>query len=159
MPFEFGDVVLVRSPFTSQRASKKRPAVVVSNRAYSITRPDLIVMAITSQLRPNPVTGDAWISHWQAAGLLKPSVVKPVFATLEQQIRARRTRAVPGTTADDQILRRVRAALDELYGDRIERVVVFGCRARGDAHEESDYDIAVFLKDMTDRWARVSSSG
>jgi hypothetical protein len=69
------------------------------------------------------------------------------------------TRAVPGTTADDQILRRVRAALDELYGDRIERVVVFGRRARGDAHEESDYDIAVFLKDMTDRWARVSSSG
>ncbi len=32
MPFEFGDVVLVPFPFTSQRASKKRPAVVVSNR-------------------------------------------------------------------------------------------------------------------------------
>jgi hypothetical protein len=32
MPFDFGDVVLVPFPFTSQRASKKRPAVVVSNR-------------------------------------------------------------------------------------------------------------------------------
>jgi len=31
-------------------------------------------------------------------------------------------------------LRRFRTALDELYGDRIERVVLFGSRARGDAH-------------------------
>ena len=35
MPFEFGNVVLVPFPFTSQRASKNGPAVVVSNRAYS----------------------------------------------------------------------------------------------------------------------------
>ena len=62
------------------------------------------------------------------------------------------TRAVSGITIDDEILRRFRAALDELYGDRIERVVLFGSRARGDAHEASDYDIAVFLKDLTDRW-------
>src|SRR5258707_7905148 len=46
MPFEFGDVVLVPFPFTSQRASKKRPAVVVSNRAYGTAPPDLIVMAV-----------------------------------------------------------------------------------------------------------------
>jgi hypothetical protein len=38
MPFDFGDVVLVPFPFTSQRASKKRPAVVVSNRTYATTR-------------------------------------------------------------------------------------------------------------------------
>jgi predicted nucleotidyltransferase len=42
------------------------------------------------------------------------------------------------SATDDQILRRLRAALDELYGDRIERVVLFGSRARGDAHEASD---------------------
>src|SRR5207244_12384057 len=76
MPFEFGDVVLVPFPFTSQRASKKRPAVVVRNSAYSTAWPDLVVIAVTSQLRPNPGLGDAWISHWQAGGLLKPSVVK-----------------------------------------------------------------------------------
>jgi mRNA-degrading endonuclease toxin of MazEF toxin-antitoxin module len=48
MPFDFGDVVLVPFPFTSQTASKKRPAIVVSSRAYSIARPDLIVMSVTS---------------------------------------------------------------------------------------------------------------
>ncbi|HEU0156331.1 MAG TPA: type II toxin-antitoxin system PemK/MazF family toxin [Stellaceae bacterium] len=86
MPFEFGDVVLVPFPFTSQTASKKRPAVVVSNRAYGAVRPDVIVMAITSQVRPNRGLGETWLEAWQAAGLLKSSAVKPVFATLEQRL-------------------------------------------------------------------------
>jgi len=42
--------------------------------------------------------------------------------------------------------------MNALYGDRIERVVLFGSRARGDAREDSDYDVAVFLEDLTDRW-------
>jgi PemK-like, MazF-like toxin of type II toxin-antitoxin system len=111
MPSDFGDVVLVPFPFTSQRASKKRPAVVVSNRAYSTTRPDLIVMAVTSQLRPNPGLGETWISHWQAAGLLKPSVVKPVFATLDQRLVLRRLGAFDG---DDQAA--LRKAISEIIG-------------------------------------------
>jgi predicted nucleotidyltransferase len=36
-----------------------------------------------------------------------------------------------------------------MYGERIERVVLFGSRARGDAHEDSDYDVAVFLRDRS----------
>ena len=52
---------------------------------------------------------------------------------------------------DDPVLRRFRASVDEIYGDRIERVVLFGSRARGEAHQDSDYDVAVFLKDLTDR--------
>lgn len=56
---------------------------------------------------------------------------------------------------DDPVLKRYRAALDDMYGDRIERVVLFGSRARGDAHPESDYDVAVFLKSLPDRWAEL----
>ncbi len=84
MPFEFGDVVLVPFPFTDQRASKQRPAVIVSNLGYNQVKPDVVVMAVTSQFRPSPALGEVWIDQWQAAGLLKPSAVKPVFATLEQ---------------------------------------------------------------------------
>jgi mRNA interferase MazF len=51
MPFEFGDVVLVPFPFTSPTASKKRPAIVASNRSYNAAKPDVVVMAVTSQLR------------------------------------------------------------------------------------------------------------
>jgi len=57
--------------------------------------------------------------------------------------------------ADDPVLRRYRAALDRIYGDRIERVVLYGSRARGDAHKESDYDVALFLHGMSDRWQEL----
>jgi predicted nucleotidyltransferase len=56
---------------------------------------------------------------------------------------------------DDPILTRFRSAIDEIYGDRIERVVLFGSRARGDAGEDSDYDVAVFLRDLSDRFAEM----
>jgi predicted nucleotidyltransferase len=57
--------------------------------------------------------------------------------------------------ADDPILQRFRAALDRIYGDRIERVVLFGSRARGDARKDPDYDVAVFLKDLDRFWDEV----
>jgi hypothetical protein len=34
MPYEFGDVVLVRFPFTNQAAFKQRPACIVSSHAF-----------------------------------------------------------------------------------------------------------------------------
>ena len=85
-PFEFGHVVLVPFPFTNQTASKQRPAVIVSALAYNRIKPDIVLMAITSQFHPSPTFGEVWLFDWQTAGLLKPSVVKPVFATLEQAL-------------------------------------------------------------------------
>jgi predicted nucleotidyltransferase len=52
-------------------------------------------------------------------------------------------------------LKRFRAALNEMYGGRLERVVQYGSWARGDVHEEYDYDVAVFLRDMPDRIAEL----
>ena len=58
-------------------------------------------------------------------------------------------------TRDSAILPKFRCALDEIYGDRLERVVLYGSRARGNAGADSDYDVAVFLKEFSDRWAEA----
>lgn len=47
----------------------------------------------------------------------------------------------------DPILSRFHAAVARIYGERLERAVLFGSRARGDARPDSDYDIAVFLRE------------
>ena len=90
MSFDFGAIVLVPFPFTDQTATKKRPAVVVSSRSYNDAKPDIVVMAVTSQLRASATFGEVWIGDWKSAGLLKPSAIKPVFATLEQSLVIRR---------------------------------------------------------------------
>lgn len=58
-------------------------------------------------------------------------------------------------TTTDPVLQQFRKAITELYGDRIERVVLYGSRARGDAKPDSDYDIALFLKDLIDPWHEI----
>jgi predicted nucleotidyltransferase len=61
-------------------------------------------------------------------------------------------------TRVNPVLAKFRAALTEMYGDRLERVVLFGSRARGDAMPDADYDIAIFLNGLngsSDRWAEL----
>ena len=77
--FNSGDIILVPFPFTDQSTSKKRPAVIISSAAYNATRPDLIIMAVTSQIKPTSVIGEVIIQEWEDAGLLKPSAIKPVM--------------------------------------------------------------------------------
>ena len=86
MNFEFGDVILVPFPFTDQTTSKKRPAVVVSSSDYQLHRSDLILIAVTSQSRSSPFYGELVIHEWEKAGLVKPSVIKPVVATLHTRL-------------------------------------------------------------------------
>ena len=107
--FAFGDVVLVAFPFTSQAASKQRPAVVISRRAYNLARPDVVLMAITSRIQQD--AGDRLIAAWASAGLIKPSAIKPVIATLEQSLILRNLGAL--SDADKAL---VRSAIQEVLG-------------------------------------------
>lgn len=84
MAHSFGEVVLVPFPFTDQSGAKKRPAVIVSSSGYHAGRRDLVIMAITGQVRQPLGFAEALVADWQAAGLIKQSVLKPVFTTIEQ---------------------------------------------------------------------------
>lgn len=84
MAHSFGEVVLVPFPFTDQSGAKKRPAVIVSSSGYHAGQRDLVIMAITGQVRQPLGFAEALVADWQAAGLIKQSVLKPVFTTIEQ---------------------------------------------------------------------------
>ncbi|MEA5452691.1 type II toxin-antitoxin system PemK/MazF family toxin [Leptolyngbya sp. CCNP1308] len=86
MTYEFGEVVLVPFPFTNQNAQKKRPSVVISSGEYNAARPDLILIAVTSQVKTPLLFGEIMISDWQTAGLLKLSVIKPVITTVQKDL-------------------------------------------------------------------------
>jgi mRNA interferase MazF len=110
--YSFGDVVLVPFPFTDQTAAKKRPAVIVSIDAYQQQRPDVIVMAVTSQvLRRAGALGEVLIRDWQGAGLPKASLIKPVLATIEQRLILRKL----GVLQSDDT-QAVRLALRQILG-------------------------------------------
>jgi hypothetical protein len=53
---------------------------------------------------------------------------------------------------NDPVLVRLRAALTAEFGDRLERALLFGPRVRGATGDDIEYDVAVFLRDMQDRW-------
>ncbi len=84
--YRFGDIILVPFPFTDQTTTKKRPAVVVSSEEYNVDRSDLIIMAITSRLHQVDKLGEKLVSDWQGAGLIKPSVFKPILTTIENTL-------------------------------------------------------------------------
>jgi uncharacterized protein len=60
------------------------------------------------------------------------------------------------TAEEETIVRRVRLELEKLYGNRLRKVILYGSRARGDAHEESDYDFLAVLDSLGDRPTEVA---
>lgn len=77
--YKQGDILLVPFPFTDQSALKQRPAVVLSSEAYNRLHPDVILAPVTSRIQS--ASSGIILEDWQSAGLLKPSVVKPVLSS------------------------------------------------------------------------------
>jgi mRNA interferase MazF len=103
--YSFGDIVLVPFPFTDQSSSKKRPAVIVRSKSYHRERRDVILMAVTRQPQTATSTAEAEIVDWQGAGLLKPSVFKPVLTTVEPNLIVRKLGRLG--QKDAEVLRRI----------------------------------------------------
>ena len=89
--YKRGDEVLVPFPFSDQTAVKHRPSLVISVDEFQGKGPDLLIMAVTSQMKEGRLKlGEFLIRDWQLAGLLKPSAVKAAIATLEAKLVRRR---------------------------------------------------------------------
>lgn len=107
---ETGDIVLVWFPFTDLATTKKRPAVVLSPRAYADRLGDIVLMPLTSQIEQDASLA---LSHWKASGLAKPTWVKPIIGTISMRLIERRLGRL--TDADEPC---VHAALATLLADR-----------------------------------------
>lgn len=62
------------------------------------------------------------------------------------------TQAIPADPELDEIVRRLVAAYQP------ERVYLFGSKARGDAGSDSDYDLALVLKDLPEPAFRIAKA-
>ncbi len=88
--YNFGELYLAPFPFTDQSGVKKRPAVIVSSTFYNQLRPDIVLMAVSGHSLGTVFFGEVGITDWQKAGLLKPSSIKPVFATFDKALLIRK---------------------------------------------------------------------
>jgi mRNA interferase MazF len=107
--FEQGDIVLVPFPFTDLSAIKQRPALVISPRRLNDARPDLVVVAITSQIPAALGEEEVRLPDAELAtcGLPRPSIVKlgKIF-TIHQGLIRKRLGHMPQRTLEE-IQRRV----------------------------------------------------
>lgn len=77
-----GDLVLVNFQFSDQLAFKRRPALVLSSETYHRGRQEVIIAAVSSNVR-RLLPGDTMAADWRGAGLLAPSVITGIVRTVK----------------------------------------------------------------------------
>ncbi len=84
-----GEIVLVEFGFSEGQGSKKRPALIVSSPSCHASREEVIVAAITSNVR-RLLCGDTKLEQWKVAGLLFPSLVTGIIRTVKASLIMRK---------------------------------------------------------------------
>ena len=82
-------VIIVRIRFAEGTGVKSRPAVVLTGGSYHASRPDTIVVALSTQRRAE-YYGDCDLVDWSSAGLPQPTKAKGVIQTIERTTVDRR---------------------------------------------------------------------
>ena len=100
---------MVGFTFADESGMKLRPAVVLSSAAYHRSRQEVIVSAITSNLRRR-LFGDPVLADWKTAGLLFPSVATGILRTVKSTMIHRTLGALTKPNLD-AIARQVRTSL------------------------------------------------
>ena len=104
-----GDVVLVGFVFSDEPGKKLRPAVIISSPAYHRARQEVVVAAITSNVRRR-LFADHLIADWKGAGLLFRSLVTGILRTIKRTMIERKLGSMP-TPDLEAIDRELRRAL------------------------------------------------
>lgn len=110
---EQGELVLIPVPFTDLTASRRRPVIVLSKDDYHRTTPDMVVVAMTSNLTVTPFSFVITSADLAAGSLNHPGRVRvDKIYTLAQNIIVKRFGRVNDATLDRirQILRDLVAA-------------------------------------------------
>ena len=79
------DVVVVPFPFTDRQASKRRPALVLSNGAFNEPARHAVLAMITSA-EQSAWPGDCDLRDLAAAGLATPCVARLKLFTLDERL-------------------------------------------------------------------------
>ena len=111
MTHEPYDVVVVPFPFTDRLTSKRRPALVLSDREVLNEEVGQAALAMITSRKNPPWPLDVPIEELDTAGLPSPSLVRMKLFTLDQQLTLRKAgRLGP----EDE--RNVRAILGRVLG-------------------------------------------
>ena len=91
-----GDVILIGFVFSDESARNLSPAIVISSAAYNRARQEVIVAAVTSNVRRR-FFGDYLIANWKEAGLLFPSVATAILRAIKRTMIERKLGSMPKT--------------------------------------------------------------
>jgi mRNA interferase MazF len=83
--YKRGDIVLVDFGFSEGTGFKKRPALIISSDNYHKGRQEVIVVAITGNIK-SALFGDTKIDKWKEAGLIYPSLVTGIIRTIKDSM-------------------------------------------------------------------------
>ena len=85
MTFKAFDVVAVPFPFTDRDATKRRPALVISNAKFN-QQHNQIVLAMITTTTNNVWPSDVALASWQKAGLKVACQFRLKLFTLDQSL-------------------------------------------------------------------------
>jgi mRNA interferase MazF len=83
LTFKKYDVIVVPFPFTDSAATKKRPALVISNAGFNHSGRVICAMITTATHSDWP--GDTQIENLKSAGLTSPCIVRMKLFTLDNR--------------------------------------------------------------------------
>lgn len=87
--YKRGDIVLVNFGFSESTGYKKRPALIISSNDYHKSRQEVIVLAITSNIK-RVLFSDTKIDKWKEAGLIYPSLATGIIRTMKLSVIIRK---------------------------------------------------------------------